>query len=596
MKTFAFLLVILSLAPVLQSQSTWSLGLSSVVEKDGRGLGGASIELLQGSSVVKKSVSAANGFFSMDVPGNGEYLLKVSYQDCNAKTFLIKTTGVPQEIIERDNNHPTMKIDGVTMKRPLYSINYSALKMPMAKIMYVDEDKKFGHDEAHTNKMLDALDAIREAEIFLLEKHTSAIKEGDAALKKKDCPLAKKNYEAAIKLIPEAPYDEEPKLKLSQADKCIEEKAGAEAAKANQEQEALKQAEADKLAKELVIKEKLNSEKLAAEKAEKDKQEAEKSAKQKSEAEKAAKEKIAADKAVKEKAAKEKEKSEELAKEKAVRDKKDAYKLSQQQLEAEKLVSEKAAADQQKIEAERLANEKAAKEEAAKLAKQNSEQEARERSKNLQDEKIAKAQQDKLQAEADKIAKEKKLAAEVAKAEATRAAKEKELSEKTQLQKANKDKQEQEVARQKEKTAKDKAAKADTKNKLLTDDKAEAKKQNTGPKNEKSAESGETLVNEEIIQQQQAQSKQKESAMKGGHAVGNTNDKESRRTKEGKSQSIPKILGSKDNYREAVKNGDEYFVMKRWEEARKSYQEALLYKKEDPYATRKISEIDKIAK
>ena len=386
MKTYFLLLAAILLCSPINSQSTWSLGLSSVVEKDGRGLGGASIELLQGSAVVKKVVSAGNGYFSVDVPGNGEYLLKVSYQDCNSKTFLIKTTGVPPEVIERDNNRPTMKIDGVTMKKPLYSINYSALKMPMAKILYVDEDKKFGHDENHTEKMLDALDAIREAENALLEKHANAIKDGDLALKKKDCPLAKKNYEAAIKLIPEAPYDEEPKLKLSQADKCLEEKDAAAAATISQQQEAAKKAEAEKLAKEKAVAEKMQSDKLASEKAAKDKEDADKTFKQKAEAEKLAKEKSDAEKADREKATKEKAQADKLAAAEAARVKEESEKAARQKADTEKT-------EKQKQEADRISQEKAAKTESDNVAKQKSEQEAKDRSKKQQEEKLAREQQ-----------------------------------------------------------------------------------------------------------------------------------------------------------------------------------------------------------
>ncbi|MBK7310697.1 MAG: hypothetical protein IPI93_07870 [Sphingobacteriaceae bacterium] len=56
---------------------------------------------------------------------------------------------------------------------------------------------------------------------------------------------------------------------------------------------------------------------------------------------------------------------------------------------------------------------------------------------------------------------------------------------------------------------------------------------------------------------------------------------------------IPGVIGGADKYKSTIKRADELFKMKRWAEAKTSYEEALTYKKDDPYAISKLEIVNK---
>ena len=376
----------------LKSQG-WTLRLQSSVEKDGKGLSGASIKLYQGSKIVSQSLSGGDGDFDVEIPPNGDFMLVVSYGDCNTKKFQVSTLGVPEEI-SNERFRPSFEIGGVTMAKPLYSIDYSVLQQPLVKIGFQPRSKKFDHDENHTEQMLQALGRIREAEKALIQKQKESCDAGDAALKKNDCELAKQNYDKAVALIPQLPYDTYPKQQLAKVDQCFKAK-DAEAKKQNDEiaaKAAAEKAASDKLAADKAIKEKAAADKLANEKAAADKVAAEKLT-----AEQAVATKIAADAAAKEKA-----NADKLAIERAEREKVEADKLAKENQLNAKASADKAA--KEKLEAERQAKEKseAEKAAAAKLATDKSAKEKAELDKRAKD----KAAKEK--AEADKLSAKKK--------------------------------------------------------------------------------------------------------------------------------------------------------------------------------------------
>ncbi len=399
---------VLSLLPLLGYPQTWTLKLMSSVEKDGKGLSGATIQLFQGSKLVSQSLSGGDGDFTLEIPPNGDFMLVVSYGDCNTKKFQVSTIGVPPEIGD-DRFRPSFEIGGVTMAKPLYSIDYSALSSPLVKIAYMPDSKKFDHDENHTTQMLAALGKIKEAEKALIQKQQETCKSGDEALKKKDCDLAKQFYDKAIALIPQTPYETYPKEQLLKVKDCLGKKEAEAkkqneeaAAKAAAEKAAQEKAEADRLAKQKAEADKLASEKAAKEKAEKDKEalalaaaakaEADRLAKEKASAEKLAAEQSAKEKADKEKAEKEqqaaaKKESDRLAKEKAASEKLQAEKAVTEQAAAEKAEQTKQTLATTNAEAEKTAKEKAEREKAAKEKAEKERQAATEKQKKLDEEK-----------------------------------------------------------------------------------------------------------------------------------------------------------------------------------------------------------------
>ena len=376
----------------LKSQG-WTLRLQSSVEKDGKGLSGASIKLYQGAKIVSQSVSGGDGDFDVEIPPNGDFMLVVSYGDCNTKKFQVSTLGVPEEI-SNERFRPSFEIGGVTMAKPLYSIDYSVLQQPLVKIGFQPRSKKFDHDENHTEQMLQALGRIREAEKALIQKQKESCDAGDAALKKNDCDLAKQNYDKAVALIPQLPYETYPKQQLAKVDQCFKAKE-AEAKKQNDEIAAKAAAEktaADKAAADKAAKEKAEADKLV-----KEKQGADKAAADKLLAEQAAAAKIAADATAKERA-----NTEKLAKEKADKEKAEADKLAKEKELTTKASSDKAA--KEKLESDRLAKEKLESEKAA-AAKLAADKLAKEKADS---DKRAKDKAAKEKVEADKMAEKKK--------------------------------------------------------------------------------------------------------------------------------------------------------------------------------------------
>ena len=393
-RTLRFILSFLLLSAWAFGQG-WTLKLSSTVEirnwkltteadKEEKGLSGAQIALYQGATLVQKVQSDAYGDFTINVPGNGEFILVVSYAGYNTKKFYVNTKGVPEDI-QDDRFKPTFAIGGFIMAKAFPGVDYNQLQQPLVRVVWQPRAKKFDDDESYTEQMLGGLSRIADAENVIIENFCRLNREGNKALAIPDCPLAKKLYGEAIALLPDESY---PKIQLEKVGECLKAKEKEEEAKkAKAEEEAKKKAEAEKVAKE----------KAEADKAAKEKADAE--AKQKAEAEKVAKEKAETE-------AKQKAEAEKVAKAKA-----DAE--AKQKAEAEKVAKEKADAEvKQKAEAEKVAKEKADTE-----AKQKAEAD-----------KVAKAKADaeaKQKAEADKVAKEKTEAEAKQKAEAEKAAKDK---------------------------------------------------------------------------------------------------------------------------------------------------------------------------
>jgi len=360
------LLSVFMIVSLLTRAQEWTLKISSNVElrtwklttkadKEEKPLLGAAITLYKAGKIISQSTSDGNGDFTVFVPGNGDFVLSVSYPGCNAKKFSINTTGVPPEV-QKDNFKPSFSIGGFVMAKPFPGIDYSGLQQTLVKVIYEPKIKNFDDDEPYTDAGLGIVMKIADAENILINNFCNTNKAGDAALIKPDCPLAKMLYEKAIAMIPGEQY---PVVQLAKVGDCL--KAKEEAAKKAAEAAANK-AEADKLAKE----------KAAAEKANKDQ-----AAKNKAEADKLAKEKATADKAEKDKLAKENAAAKtKTANDKVAADKAAAAKKAQQKAQADKIAKQKADADKiakQKEDANKKATGTTAEPKTAKMENTNNE-------------------------------------------------------------------------------------------------------------------------------------------------------------------------------------------------------------------------------
>ena len=254
-------------------------------------------------------------------------------------------------------------------------------------------------------------------------------------------------------------------------------------------------------------------------------------------------------------------KQKELADKKAA----DEAKLAAEKLEEERLAKEKAI--QEKLEADKLAKDKVAQEAANKAAQAEAEkaQKAKLAAEKAETERLAKekAAQEKL--EADKLAKDK-IAQEAA-AKETKTESEKVQKDKLAKEKVEADKIAKEASTKAAKEAAEKATQSKV-TKTKETPKEPVKEKTTTPAKE---------TTREIVPSSTSSSEP------GSAGVGSGDAK----------YSIPQALGA-DKYNATIKRADELFKMKRYSEAKPMYEEALKQKPNDPAATNKLAEIEKL--
>ncbi|MBK6835487.1 MAG: hypothetical protein IPG89_14925 [Bacteroidetes bacterium] len=299
------------------------------------------------------------------------------------------------------------------------------------------------------------------------------------------------------------------------------------------------------------------------------KEEAEKAIKAKEEAARLAKEKEAADKIAKEKEAAAKIEAEKIAKEKEAAAKLEAERIAKEKEAADKIEKEKAAAA--KIEADRIAKEK---------------------------ENASKAEQEKLAKEkeaADKLAKQKE------KEEKDRIAKEKAEQEKLAKEKAKKDKEEADrIAKENSikttKTVDTYTTSTHQGNTTITTTVTTTLTTTvtTGSKETKIEPVKEPVVvkEPEVVTTNTVQATPKDPQENKMNIYGTGHPQENSGAEGSKHHNVRTVIGE-DKYKVTIKKADEYLKMKRYKEAKDTYNEALEIKPNDKYATAKLAEIEK---
>lgn len=305
--------------------------------------------------------------------------------------------------------------------------------------------------------------------------------------------------------------------------------------------------------------------------------------KEKEEAEKKAKEAIAA-----------KVEAERLAKEKEAAAKAEKEKAEAAKAEAEKIAKEKEAVA--KAEAERIAKEKEA---ADKIAKE------KEAAAKAEAERIAKEKENSSKAEQERIAKEKeaadKLTKQKEKEEKERKEKEKAEQEKLAKEKAKKDKEEADRIAKENSTKTTKTVDTYTTSThkgnttitttvtttLTTTVTTSGKETKIEPVKEP------IVVKEpEVVTTNTVQTTPKETQENKMNIYGTAHPQENSGAEGSKHHNVRTVIGE-DKYKVTIKKADEYLKMKRYKEAKDSYNEALGLKPNDKYATTKLAEIEK---
>ena len=597
------ILFFLIFSSFLSFSQDWTLPFSSRIEKSGKKLQGATVTLMQGSTKVLETMTGDDGAFKFQIPPNGDYLIIVTKPGHCTKKFTVSTRGVPADKVQGD--FKGFNIESISLFEPLPGIDYSVLNQPLVKVNYNATADNFDYDEAYSNQMLSALERLKQLELDAINKakeleanYAASIKAGDNAFKKKDWAMARAGYNQALTYKPAEAY---PKAQLAQIEiiikdqEALNKKAAEEKAKAEADAKAAADAAAKKAADEAAAKkaaEEAVAKKVAEEKA-KAEAEAARLAKEKADkelADKLAREaaaKKAADDAAAKKAAEEKAKADaeaaRLAKEKADKELADklakeaadkkaaadaAAKKASDEAAAKKAAEEKAKADAEAA-AKKASEDKAkADAEAARIAKEKADKEAAE--KLSKEEAAKKAAADKL--EAERLAKEaaaKKAAEEKAKADAEAARLAKEKADKEAAEKLSKEEAAKKAAADKleaERLAKEAAAKK------AADEKAKA-----------DAEAA--RLAKEKADKELADKLAKEAADAAAKAKAEAD----------KTKTTPPAL-TVDRYKEAKNKGDNFFGMKRYNEAKLAYEEALIAKAGDSYAKGKLAEIEKLLK
>ncbi len=512
---------------------TWKL--ETKASKEEKEIDGATITLFQGGKQISQTTSSNGGEFTVMVPKDGEFYLVVSYPGCNAKRMGINTQNVPENI-SKDNYKPSFEITGgFIMVKPYPGIDYSQLSKDLIRVEYAPGKKAFDDTEAGTEQGLGIVSKIYAAEDDLFSKFCSTNKAGDVALAKPDCPLAKMLYEKAIAMIPgeQYPVVQLAKVGLCLKDKELAEKKAAEEAAAKAAASNAKKEDADKKAIADAVA------KANEEKAQKIKEEEEKLAK-----------------ANKDKAAKEEKENAKIAKQKEAEEKKAST------------------ANQSTAKTTTVAQTPDDKKGAIKIKQKSPEQIEKEAKEAKKREGLAKSQAEDREA----------MAKEADEAKAKYEEKQKETREKEQKQKeglakskaedeaAMKEKEAKKAAKQKEHEEKQKEGLAKSKAEDEAAMKADAEK--------KAKKQAEREAEEKEKKRLAYETKSKEDD--GGQDKGNSDNK------------IPQVIGAAEKYRERIKAADELFKRKRYDEAKDIYNEALMYKEKDPYATTKLAECEKL--
>ncbi len=228
---------------------TWTL--TTMADKKERNIDGAKISLMQGDKVLSEVQSDTEGNFELEIPGNGNFQIYVSYPGCNAKKFYVSTKNVPAEV-SGQKDKPNIIIGGFMMSKPFKGIDYLGLQQPLLAVEY--KNTGFDKDKEISDKGVQIVQNIMDAEMTLINKFCFHTKAGDNALNKKNYKLAKECYTKALELIPNEDY---PKIKLARAEDGIKEEQAKNEALA---QEKAAQIEAQKIANQKAIEEKKKTE------------------------------------------------------------------------------------------------------------------------------------------------------------------------------------------------------------------------------------------------------------------------------------------------------------------------------------------------
>ena len=142
MKNYIKIILLLLFTSLNFYSQDWVFVFTSRIEKEGKGMGGASIKLYNGSTLVKETNSDSEGNFKLEIPPNGNYSIIISSPGMVTKKVQVSTMDVPSDKTAK-NFKSILKIESFSLFEPLPGIDYSALNQPLLNISYNPDKKSF---------------------------------------------------------------------------------------------------------------------------------------------------------------------------------------------------------------------------------------------------------------------------------------------------------------------------------------------------------------------------------------------------------------------------------------------------------------------
>ncbi len=201
-----------------EAKAQWLYEIDGTVTSANKRLDGAIITLFKGSTQTQQVTTPPNGKFNIKLEQEFEYTLTVTKPGFITKKFLFSTKGVPTDIAKNFEGgaKPEISIFEIPKDPAVASQVNAILSQPMAKFLYDPTGFDIVFDKEYSESMLQELNRLNQLEkeakkkeeedaknqqlnaAAVESKYNAAISKGDAAFSKKDYTTSKTAYQDAL--------------------------------------------------------------------------------------------------------------------------------------------------------------------------------------------------------------------------------------------------------------------------------------------------------------------------------------------------------------------------------------------------------------
>jgi tetratricopeptide (TPR) repeat protein len=216
----------------------WAYEIDGTVTTGNRKLDGAIVTLYKGSTQTQQITTTSSGKFSLNLDQEAEYTMTVTKPGFITKKFIFSTRGVPGDVAKNYEGgaKPEISIFELPKDPAVIAQVNSILAQPVAKFLYDPTEQDIVFDKAYSESMLQELNRLNQLEKEVKKKqeeeaknlqassaaaeskYNAAISKGDAAFSKKDFTTAKASYQDALTIKKGEAY---PVGKLVEIDKLL---------------------------------------------------------------------------------------------------------------------------------------------------------------------------------------------------------------------------------------------------------------------------------------------------------------------------------------------------------------------------------------